>query len=48
MSSFSRPDRVVEECLRLLADDARRIQLEESGYSFMTKRDIRGILSAVT
>ena len=39
-------DRVVEECLQLLADDARRVELEESGYEFMTKRDIRGILSA--
>jgi hypothetical protein len=38
-------DRVVEECLQLLADDARRTKLEESGYEFMTKRDIRGFLS---
>lgn len=39
-------DRVVQECLQLLADDARRVELEESGYEFMTKRDITGILSA--
>lgn len=39
-------DRIVEECLRLLDDDASRVELEESGYRFMTARDVRRILAA--
>jgi len=39
-------DRIVEECLQLLDDDAKRAGLEEAGFQFMARRDIRAILSA--
>jgi hypothetical protein len=41
---FCSTDRVVEECLRLLNDDAARTSLERNGFEIMRQRDIRGIL----
>ena len=46
---FCPTDRVAAECLRLLADDAAIIELENRGFEIMRQRDIRGILrNAVT
>lgn len=37
---------LVDECVRLLADDARRARLEDAGFAFIRRRDIRTILGA--
>ncbi len=41
---FCRLENIVQECLDLLDDDARRVKLENDGFNIMCARDIRKIL----
>lgn len=38
---------IVQECLQLLDDDARRIALEQDGFNIMRARDIRKVLGGL-
>ncbi|MBV8667255.1 MAG: hypothetical protein JO269_12300 [Burkholderiaceae bacterium] len=42
---FTTMETLLDDCIRLLKNDAERCSLEEYGYELMSKRDIRAILS---